>query len=66
MFFNFNEPEIKRALFNESIKCDRHVKHHQLFLDLIKRKDKPRIISFSKDALKNHATNVLSESAIQL
>jgi len=66
MFFNFNEPEIKRALFNESIKFDRYVKQHQLFLDLTKKKDKPRIISFSKDALKKHATNVLSESAIQL
>jgi len=66
MFFNFNEPEIKLALFNESIKFDRYVKQHQLFLDLTKKKDKPRIISFSKDALKKHATNVLSESAIQL
>ncbi|MFD0834125.1 hypothetical protein [Mucilaginibacter boryungensis] len=39
MFFNFDEPDIKRALFNDSIKFDRYVKQHQLSLD-IKQKNK--------------------------
>lgn len=66
MFFNFDEPDIKRALFNDSIKFDRYVKQHQLFLDIKQKKQKPNIERFCKTILRQNNKNNLSECSIQL